>query len=171
MQLCEQLTSGLARQVGNDLSALNRVQRAHREAGCGWKAPALTCLQVIPSLEVLDEKESRHHNTRVASSINKETEEPEVPPRVLQGRGDLFTSSHGREGSQHEGKAKSAERGRGRRWATGTRLAPLRMPALPGLLPSGRQHPGATTAMTAARGVGKPSGVQQHMPGVNVCFS
>lgn len=65
------------------------------EADIGGKLlPALTCLQVIPSLEVLDEEESWYYNTCVASSINKETEEPEVPPGVLQGRGHFFTSSH-----------------------------------------------------------------------------
>lgn len=116
------------------------VRRAQREAGCGGEAPALTCFQVIPSLEVLDEEESRHYNTCVASSINKETEEPEVPPRVLQGRGDLFTSSHHREGSQHEGKAKSAERGRGRWWATGTWPALLRMPVSPAARPAPHQQ-------------------------------
>lgn len=77
------------------------------EAGGGREAAALTCLQVVPSLEVLDEEEPWHHDTRVASSVDEETEEPEVPPRVLQGRGELFPSSHGGERSQHQGKAKS----------------------------------------------------------------
>lgn len=140
---------------GNDLLMLNGVWRPQREPGCGREAPALTCLQVIPFLEVADEEESWHHNTRVASSINKETEEPEVPPRILQGRGDLFSGSHGREGSQHEGKTKSAERQRGRRWTTGTWPALLRTPGPPGLLPTDRQHPDPTTAMMAACGVGK----------------
>lgn len=77
------------------------------EAGGGREAAALTCLQVVLSLEVLDEEEPWHHDTRVASSVDEETEEPEVPPGVLQGRGEPFPCSHGGERSQHEGNAKS----------------------------------------------------------------